>query len=59
MANAAELPVGRSVGHEWALFMATSGQFSWPPVGRSSWPLTAQFGQSTVEVLGKRRESLG
>jgi len=40
MANAAELLVGRSVGHEWAVFMASSGHFSWPPVGRSSWPLT-------------------
>ncbi|WP_206750890.1 MULTISPECIES: hypothetical protein, partial [unclassified Cryobacterium] len=32
--------VGRSVGHEWAVFMAISGHFPWPPVGSSSWPLT-------------------
>ncbi|MBG6060206.1 hypothetical protein RCH16_003684, partial [Cryobacterium sp. MP_M5] len=40
MANATKPQVGRSVGHEWAVFMATSGHFYWPPVGSSDWPLT-------------------
>lgn len=44
MANAAELLVGRSVGHEWAVFMAISGHFPCPPVGSSSWPLTDPLG---------------
>jgi hypothetical protein len=38
--NATEHPVGRSRGHEWAVFMATSGHFCWPPVGTNYWPLT-------------------
>jgi len=40
MANATEPLVGRSVGHEWAVFVATSGHFCWPPTGSSKWPLT-------------------
>jgi hypothetical protein len=40
MANAAEYLVGRSGGHEWAVFMATSGHFCWPPAGTNYWPLT-------------------
>jgi len=40
MANATNPLVGRSVGHEWAVFVATSGQFCWPPMGSSDWPLT-------------------
>ncbi|MBG6060169.1 hypothetical protein RCH16_003644, partial [Cryobacterium sp. MP_M5] len=39
---------GRSVGHEWAVFMATSGHFYWPPVGSSDWPLTVL--SATVRV---------
>ncbi|WP_342451739.1 C40 family peptidase [Arthrobacter sp. H16F315] len=39
MANATKRPVGRSCGHEWAVFMATSGHFCWPPVGTNYWPL--------------------
>ena len=42
MANATEHLVGRSHGHEWAVFMATSGHFCWPPVGTNYWPLTAK-----------------
>lgn len=41
MANATNILVGRSVGHDWAVFMAASGQFCWPPMGSSDWPLTA------------------
>ena len=40
MANATEHPVGRSRGHDWAVFMATSGHIRWPPVGTNYWPLT-------------------
>jgi transposase InsO family protein len=40
MANATNPLVGRSVGHERAVFVATSGQFCWPPTGSSDWPLT-------------------
>ena len=40
MANATKRQVGRSVGHERAVFMATSGHFCWPPMGSSDWPLT-------------------
>jgi hypothetical protein len=40
MANATNTEVGRSVGHEWAVSVATSGQFCWPPTGSSYWPLT-------------------
>ena len=32
--------VGRSRGHQWAVFLATSGQFYWPPTGSFPWPLT-------------------
>ncbi|WP_267547119.1 hypothetical protein [Arthrobacter sp. H14-L1] len=32
--------MGRSHGHIWAVLLATSGQITWPLVGRSSWPLT-------------------
>jgi hypothetical protein len=32
--------MGRSVGHDWADFMATSGHFCWPSMGSSQWPLT-------------------
>ncbi|WP_448232811.1 hypothetical protein [Microbacterium lacticum] len=40
MANATNTLVGRSVGHEWAVSVATSGHFCWPPTGSSYWPLT-------------------
>ncbi len=40
MANATKPLVGRSVGHDWAVFMATSGHFCWPPMGSSQRPLT-------------------
>jgi hypothetical protein len=40
MADATNPLVGRSVGHEWAVFVATSGHFCWPPTGRNYWPLT-------------------
>ena len=40
MASATNTQVGRSVGHEWAVSVATSGQFCWPPTGSSDWPLT-------------------
>jgi hypothetical protein len=40
MANATKPQVGRSVGHEWAVSLATSGHFYWPPMGSSDWPLT-------------------
>ena len=39
MADATNPLVGRSVGHEWAVFVATSGHFCWPPTGRNYWPL--------------------
>ena len=29
-----------TVGHERAVFVATSGQFCWPPTSSSDWPLT-------------------
>jgi hypothetical protein len=44
MANATKPQVGRSVGHERAVFMATSGHFCWPPMGSSDWPLTRKYG---------------
>lgn len=40
MANATQPLVGRSVGHERAVPVATSGYFGWPPPGSSYWPLT-------------------
>ena len=40
MANGTNPLVGRSVGHERAVFMATSGHFCWPPMGSSQRPLT-------------------
>ena len=40
MANATNTQVGRSVGHDRAVLVATSGQFCWPPTGSSNWPLT-------------------
>jgi hypothetical protein len=40
MANATNPLMGRSVGHDWADFMATSGHFCWPSMGSSQWPLT-------------------
>ncbi|WP_427008589.1 hypothetical protein [Pseudarthrobacter sp. H2] len=43
MANATEHLVGRSGGHDWAVFMATSGHFCWPPVGTNYWPLTIRL----------------
>ncbi len=42
MANTTNPPVGRSVGHDWAVSVATSGQFRWPPTGSSNWPLTLE-----------------
>jgi hypothetical protein len=42
MANATQPLVGRSVGHEWPVFVATSGHFYWPPTGSSYWPLTTK-----------------
>jgi hypothetical protein len=41
MANATNPLMGRSVGHDWADFMATSGHFCWPSMGSSQWPLTS------------------
>ena len=41
MANATNTQVGRSVGHDRAVLVATSGQFCWPPTGSSKWPLTS------------------
>src|SRR5664280_637486 len=32
-------------GHRWAETVATSGQVSWPRVGRNRWPLTLLFGR--------------
>ena len=40
MASHASIFAGRSHGHIRAFLMATSGQITWPLVGRSSWPLT-------------------
>ena len=42
MAGAAlvDVRVGRTVGHGWAVLLAASGQFSWPPAGNFKWPLT-------------------
>jgi hypothetical protein len=51
MANATNTPVGRSVGHEWAVSVATSGQFCWPPTGSSYWPLT-DVGRETRKIVG-------
>ncbi|WP_375141104.1 transposase [Arthrobacter sp. PAMC25284] len=62
MANAAEHPVGRSGGHEWAVFMATSGHFCWPPVGTNNWPLTGYVTNipaavmASSEVIGSYHE---
>ncbi|MET3708875.1 hypothetical protein ABIB17_003524 [Arthrobacter sp. UYEF6] len=50
MANATEHPVGRSAGHEWAVFMATSGHFCWPPMGTNYWPLTEAVGGFPGEI---------
>ena len=55
MANATKPQVGRSVGHEWAVFMATSGHFCWPPAGRSDWPLTHQEAMFKHLLVGKIR----
>ena len=33
-------PGGQFRGHRWAETVATSGQVSWPLVGRNRWPLT-------------------
>jgi hypothetical protein len=38
---------GRSHGHQWAILMATSGQFSWPPVGS----FVAAYGQFLVAAV--------
>ena len=58
MADATEILVGRSVGHDWAVLVAASGHFYWPLVGRNKWPLTTvppnctlRFAESG-EVLG-------
>nr|WP_277612665.1 ATP-binding protein [Cryobacterium gelidum] len=60
MANAAKLLVGRSVGHEWAVFMATSGHFPPPPVGRSSRPLTLDRAtKNCLPVVTQNFESTG
>ena len=48
MANATNPLVGRSVGHERAVFMATSGHFYWPPVGTSEWPLTGDLASRSL-----------
>ena len=40
-------PVGRTPGREWAVPLATSGHFRWPPMGNSYWPLTVRT-RSTV-----------
>jgi len=54
MANATEHLVGRSGGHEWAVYMATSGHFCWPPVGRNYWPLTSEGTHpNTAVTMGK------
>ena len=53
MANATTPQVGRSDGHERAVFMATSGHFYWPPVGSSEWPLTPTLRNNTVTVRGR------
>lgn len=50
MANATNTQVGRSVGHEWAVSVATSGQFCWPPTGSSYWPLTGDLAICNIVV---------
>lgn len=50
MANATDPLVGRSVGHDWAVLMATSGHFYWPPTGRNSWPLTLKSESANLTV---------
>ncbi|MCX2750437.1 hypothetical protein OOZ51_21900 [Arthrobacter sp. MI7-26] len=53
MANAAEHKVGRSGGHDWAVFMAASGHICWPLMGTNHWPLTARLRAALREVAGK------
>ena len=58
MANATNTLVGRSVGHEWAVSVATSGHFCWPPTGSSYWPLTTgnrRFHPDAVEAVRRIR----
>ena len=56
MANATTPQVGRSDGHERAVFMATSGHFYWPPVGSSEWPLT---NERLNREIRRRTDSVG
>ncbi len=49
MADATEPLVGRSVGHDRAVFVATSGHFCWPPMGTSYWPLTRDHPNALAE----------
>ena len=51
MAHATKPQVGRSVGHERAVFMATSGHFYWPPVGTSEWPLTLSLAVPYCDIV--------
>lgn len=55
MANATNTLVGRSVGHEWAVSVATSGHFCWPPTGSSYWPLTPASGRGDDLSRGRLR----
>jgi len=49
--------VGTSPGHEWVLFVATSGPFIWPTVGTFSWPRTVWWvnqGRSFAPELSRQ-----
>ena len=57
MANATKPQVGRSVGHEWAVSLANSGHFYWPPTGSSDWPLTADG--TVISSIHRRHRAIG
>ena len=50
-------PGGQFRGHQWAETVATSGQVSWPPVGRNQCPLTTrecEMSRSAVRAIVRR-----
>ena len=51
-------PAGQSHGHHRAELVATTGQVSWPPVGRSQWPLTRGLVWGIPSIRPGRRHRL-
>ena len=47
------------MGHDRADLVATSGQFSWPPLGRSSCPLTAELDKCDRVTIDSVRNHCG